>query len=169
MNSHLIDTLVWLFGTVDWVSGHVKTWYSKKVDDFCHSYLAFESGLTGYLDSSWSARHYRLIDMRVDVQGENGTLSVSEDDVKVFLDDKVGDVPAGWTQWRKPDLYRGVEIDMGIPAFTLQDQAFLDAAAKGEMLESDVANAYHTQEIIDAIYESSGKHGQQVYTRRTTT
>ena len=167
-NSHLIDTLVWLFGRVDWVSGHVKTWYSKKVDDFCHSYFSFENGLTGYMDTSWSARHHRLIDMRIDVQGENGTLSVGEDDVKIFLDNAVGELSAGWTRWQKPDIYRGVEIDMGIPAFTLQDEAFLKAAAKGELLESDVENAHHTQEIIDAIYESSDKNGQQVFTRGTT-
>jgi predicted dehydrogenase len=105
--------------------------------------------------------------MRVNVQGENGTLSVSEDDVKIFLDDAAGGNAAGWTEWRKPDLYRGVEIDMGIPAFTNQDKAFLKAVTDGGTLESDVESAHHTQQIIDAIYESSDKNGQQVYTRRT--
>jgi len=165
-NSHLIDTLVWMFGPVEWVSGQAMSWYSREVDDFCHSYLAFKNGLTGYMDTSWSARHYRLIDMRIDVQGENGTLAVGEDDVKIFLDDAAGTLSAGWTQWRKPDLYCGVEIDMGVPAFTLQDEAFLKAAATGKMLESDVESAYHVQQIIDAIYESSRHNGQQVYTNR---
>lgn len=164
-DSHLIDTLVWLFGPMEWVSGHVKSWYSREVEDFCHSYFAFESGLTGFMDATWSARHYRLIDMRIDVEGENGTLSVSEDDVRVFLDDAACGLPAGWTHWRKPDLYEGVEIDMGIPAFTRQDDAFLKAVATRSMVESDAESAYHTQQIMDAIYESSAKNGQKVYTK----
>ena len=55
---------------------------------------------------------------------------------------------------------------MGVPAFTRQDEAFLNAVASGSMVESDSESAYHTQQIIDAIYESSEKSGQQVYTKR---
>jgi myo-inositol 2-dehydrogenase/D-chiro-inositol 1-dehydrogenase len=165
-NSHLIDMLAWLFGPIEWVSGHVKSWHSREVEDFCHSYLAFESGLSGFIDTTWSARHYRLIDMRVEVEGENGTLSVTEDDVRIFLDASAAGLPAGWTRWRKPDLYEGVEIDMGVPAFTRQDQAFLKAVAAGTMLESNAESGYHTQQVIDAIYESSGKNGHQVYAKR---
>lgn len=164
-NSHLIDMLVWLFGPVDWVSGHVKSVYSREVEDYCHGYFAFESGLTGYMDSTWSARHYRMVDMRIDVEGENGTLSVNEDEVKVFLDAAAAGLPAGWTRWQKPDLYEGVEIDMGIAGFTRQDDAFLSAAAEGSSVESDAESAFHAQQIMDAIYDSAAKNGEPVHTK----
>ena len=55
---------------------------------------------------------------------------------------------------------------MGVPAFTRQDEAFLKAVAAGAMLESNAESGYHTQQVIDAIYESSRKDGQQVYAKR---
>ena len=161
-NSHLVDQLCWYFGRVKWVSGHVKTCYSGSVDDFAHGYLAFESGLTGFMDCSWSIRHYRTPEIYVDVHGENGTLTVTDDTVRLFLDNERAGFPAGWSTWRKPDLFRPAEIDIGGTHYTHQDAEFLDAVAAGKTVECDVFSAYHAQQVIDAIYESSAASGQQV-------
>jgi predicted dehydrogenase len=165
-NSHLIDLLVWLFGPVESVSGQTKSWYSRHVEDYAHAWLTFANGLTGFVDCSWSARHYRLIDLTIDVQGEAGTATVSEDEVKVFLDEPAAGLPGGWTTWRKPNLYRGVEIDVGGPAYTRQDADFLHAAGAAGSVGSDVASALHVQEVLDAIYRSAAG-GRQVQVGET--
>ncbi len=165
-NSHLIDLLQWLFGPISGVSGHVKSWYSKDVEDFAHAQFEFASGLTGYMDTSWSIRHYRSVDLWIDVQAENGTLTITDDAVKVFLDDASGDFPRGWSVWRKPDLFRGVEVDIGGPEYTRQDTEFLAAVANGEKVECDILNALRVQLVIDAIYESAASKGKQVCLER---
>ncbi len=161
-NSHLIDLLLWFFGPVDSVSGHVKSVFSGCVDDFSHAWFTFQSGLTGFMDTSWSVRHHRMVEISIDVQGERGTLTVNDDVVKLFLDQPFGENPAGWTVWRKPDLFRPVEVDVGGPQYTIQDSAFLDAVRAGSKVECDVNAARQVQDVIDAIYRSSDAGGAQV-------
>lgn len=161
-NSHLIDALHWYFGRVTSISGHVKTLYSGAVDDAAHAWFKFENGLTGFMDTSWSIRHYRVPVISIDVHGEYGTLTVTDDEVKLYLDSPRGGIQAGWSEWRKPDLFRPVEIDVGGPQYSLHDAEFLDAAAHGRMVECDVAAAYHGEQIIDAIYASSDAGGREI-------
>jgi predicted dehydrogenase len=161
--THLIDLLQWLFGPVNYVSAHMKSWFSREVEDFAHSFFEFESGLTGALDSSWSVRHHRLMEIVIQVHAENGTLLVSDDCVKLFLDAEAADFPQGWTNLRNPDLFQGVEIDLGGPQYTRQDADFLSAVRKGSKVESDLKNAYYVQRIVDSIYASAEKRGEPVY------
>ncbi len=161
-NSHLLDLLAWYFGPVRRVSGQTKSFYSRRVEDFAHAWLGFDGGLTGFIDTSWSVRHHRTVDVAIDVEGENGTLAVTDDDVRVYLDAPRGGLPAGWTAWRKPDLYRPVEVDIAGPEYTRQDAEFLEAVAAGRQLECDARSAFRVQQAIDAIYASAARAGEPV-------
>lgn len=154
-NSHLVDLLLWIFGPVSHVTGHVKHFYSTQVDDFAHAVLEFKSGLTGFMDTSWSIRHHRTVNLSITVHAENGTLQVTDDDVRLFLDDANGGHRAGWTIWKKPDLFEGVPLDVGGPEYTRQDEQFLKAAAARQPVECDVESAQRVQLVIEAVYESA--------------
>lgn len=154
-NSHLVDLLLWIFGPVAAVTGHVKRWHSTQVDDFAHAIFEFKSGLTGYMDTSWSIRHHRTVDLSIAVHGENGNMQVTDDDVRLFLDDANAGYRAGWTVWRKPDLFEGVPLDVGGPEYTRQDEQFLKAAAARQPVECDVASGFRVQQVIEAVYESA--------------
>jgi predicted dehydrogenase len=161
-NSHVIDQLLWMFGEIEEVNGQIASLYSASVEDYCHAVLRFRSGLCGYMDASWSARHYRTPTISIHVQGANGTLDVDDDCVRLHLLAARAGWPAEWTTWRKPDLYQGVEIDIGGPQYTLQLREFIDAIRTGAPVASDVASAARTQAVIDAIYESANMHGKPV-------
>jgi predicted dehydrogenase len=154
-NSHLVDLLLWIFGPVAGVTGHVKHFYSKEVDDFAHAVLEFKSGLTGFMDTSWSIRHHRTVNLSITVHAENGTLQVTDDDVRLFLDDANGGYGAGWRIWKKPELFEGVALDVGGPEYTRQDEQFLKAAATRGLVECDVESAQRVQLVIEAVYESA--------------
>jgi len=154
-NSHLIDLLLWLFGPIARVTGHVKSWYSKTVDDFAHAYLEFSAGLTGYMDCSWSVRHHRTVDLTIRVHGENGTLSITDDEVELFLESPTESFAGGWTVLKKPDLFQGVTLDIGGPEYTRQDEEFLTAVRVSGHVECDVQSALNVQRVVEAIYESS--------------
>ena len=162
-NAHLIDKLIWFFGDIDWVSGHANSLYSKVVEDHVHAYFSFASGLVGSLDASWSARHYRTPTIAIHMQGAEGTLDVDDDEVRLFLDSPAGEFPAGWSCWRKPDLYEGVSFDIGGPHYTRQTQDFLAAVRGGDRVGSDVASAYKVQCVIDAVYRSALQDGAPVH------
>jgi predicted dehydrogenase len=158
-NSHLLDMLIWMFGDVSWVSGHTKTYYSQNVEDAVHCYLEFKSGLSGWIDTSWSQRHHRTLTTAIEVQGEHGTLHFDDDEVRLFLDRPVGDYPAGWTQLRKPDLFQGVSFDVAGPSYTRQFEEFVAAVRGQGKIESDAESAYRVQQVIDGIYRSAENSG----------
>lgn len=158
-NSHVIDLLLWYFGDVDWVSAHVTRLYSQEVEDHAHLFFQFNSGLRGFFDASWSARHYRTPTVALHVQGENGTLDVNDDEVRLFVDDPVGGITGGWHRWRKPDLYHGVLFDIGGPNYTDQALQFVGAVRGTDRVGSDVISAMRVQQVIDAAYRSASLDG----------
>ncbi len=158
--THLVDLLNWFFGPVDKVTGHTKNWYSKEVEDFAHVHFEFKSGVSGWMDSSWSIRHHRLLQVNIEIHAEKGNLFVCDDYVKMYLDDPADGFSAGWTNWYNPDLFKGVEIDVGGPHYSRQGIAFIDAVKSGNPVASDLRNAFEVQKIVDAIYKSAENHGQ---------
>lgn len=158
-NTHVIDKLLWMFGEVEDVNGRTGALYSTGVEDYCHAVIRFRSGLLGYLDASWSARHYRTPTISIHVQGVAGTLDVDDDQVRLFLDKSSGPFSAGWSSWRKPDLYRGVSVDIGGPQYTIQMEKFIAAIRSGGKIECDVASAQAVQTVVDAIYRSAERNG----------
>lgn len=150
--SHLVDTLLWFFGDISLVNGNIKSYYSEDVEDFVHSYLVFKSGLEGYLDTSWSLRNYRLPEVRIEVHGKNGMLTVNDDYVKVYLDKE-----ATWTSHYKQDLFQGVDFDLAGPEYTVEDKYLVECVRSSRKAESDVFSGFKVQEVIDAIYKSAAE------------
>ncbi len=158
-NTHVIDKLLWMFGEVEDVNGRTGALYSTGVEDYCHAVLRFRNGLLGYLDASWSARHYRTPTISIHVQGIHGTLDVDDDHVRLYLDKAVAPFAEGWSSWRKPDLYHGVSVDIGGPQYTIQMEKFVAAIRSGSSIECDVASAQAVQLVVDAIYHSADANG----------
>jgi predicted dehydrogenase len=161
-NSHVIDQLYWLFGDIATVSAQTRRLYSASVEDHAHLFFTFKSGLAGFMDASWSARHVRVPTIRIHVQGERGTLDVDDDEVRLFLDAASSGFEAGWSRWQKPDLVRGVTFDIGGPHYTRQMEAFLAAVRRTGTADCTVASAYRVQQLIDAAYQSAEGGGAPV-------
>jgi predicted dehydrogenase len=158
--THLIDLLKWYFDEVEYVSAHTKNWYSQEVEDFAHAHFEFANGVSGWMDSSWSVRHHRLLEITIQVNAANGNLVVNDDQVKMYLDLDFNGHHAGWTIFNRPDLFEGVEFDVGGPQYTKQDKDFIEAIRSGKEIESDIKNAHEVQQIVDAIYSSAEKRGR---------
>jgi len=157
--SHLLDLLTWYFGPVGRVNGEMLSAYSADVEDFAHVMLEFRSGLRGWVDCSWSVRFRRTVETSIEVLGEAGSLALTDDSVRLFLGKPANGLAAGWTVWSAVDLYRGVEIDIGGPQYTREDQAFLQALRAGTLPEPGASEALHVQRIVDAAYESARRRG----------
>lgn len=160
--THLLDLLHWYFGDPVRISATCQHLHSEDVEDAAHGQLEFENGVSGWFDCSWSRRHHRLLEIEVRVQAENGTLQVNDDSVRLFLDDAAMGHAAGWTHWKKPDLFEGVTIDVGGPQYTRQDEAFARAVLNGGSVEPDVAAAWRVQRTVDAIYRSAKRRGEPI-------
>lgn len=160
--SHLIDLLCWYFGFPSCISAHLTYRYSDEIEDFANVLLRWPEGISGAIQASWSVHNHRMLETSITVHGENGTLQVTDDDVRLFLRDAAVSYRAGWHQWRRPELSVGVPVDIGGYQFTLQDGAFLDAVSSGTLPDSNVFNALKVQRVVDAVYASDGDGGSRV-------
>ena len=148
--THLVDLLFWLFGEVEYVTSGMKSHYSKEVEDFAHSYLVFRSGLEGYVDASWSIRNYRLPEIYIEVQCENGMLAVTEDYLKYQVDSE-----GTMRTLYKQDLFRGVEVYVGGAEYTREDRHFVDCLRSAREPEIDAEYGFKVQCVTDCMYDSA--------------
>jgi predicted dehydrogenase len=157
--SHLLDLLTWYFGPVTRVNANVLPVYSSEVEDFAHVMLQFNSGLTAWLDASWSVRGKRTVQATIHVIGDQGELTVTDDTVSLVLNKAAAGYAAGRTVWNASDLYRGVDVEIAGPHYTREAQTFIEALRTGQMPQPDALQAYHVQQIVDAAYHSSDQAG----------
>lgn len=157
--SHLIDLLYWYFGAIKRVNADTLSLYSEGIEDFSHVMLEFENGLKGWIDSSWSVRFKRKMELKLDILGENGSLVISDDSVDLFLDAAVGDFKAGKTFMSANNLFSGVIFDVGGAKFTYQDEEFVKAIREKRETSPSIKDGYHIQKIVDACYKSALENG----------
>lgn len=148
---HLLDLIIWYFDEPSGVSGFRKKLYSDEVEDYAHITMEFKSGLVGYADISWSIRNYRLPEVYLEVHGTNGTLTVSDDFVKMQLDSDQSDMPAGTQIFRRPELQPSVRFLLGDPEFCEEDQAFVSALRDRKHGEPDFNEAVKVNLLMDKI------------------
>jgi len=158
-NSHLFDLLIWFFGNVAAVTAKTLNLYSEKIEDHAHVMVDFESGLTGFFDSGWSVRGYRVPSISIIVQGLNGELKVTDDDVILSLERENLGYASGRYIWRAPDLYDPVPFDIGGGHYTREGMAFLSAIEGKSTVESDCFSALKVQKVLDGIFASARAGG----------
>ncbi|RMH57748.1 MAG: gfo/Idh/MocA family oxidoreductase [Candidatus Hydrogenedentota bacterium] len=157
--SHALDLVTWYFGEAAFVNARQNNFYSGETEDFLHVIFEMKSGVTGWLDSSWSVRGHRLVETRFDVHGTDGTLIVTDDIVKVFLEKEAAGLSRGWTIERIPELFEGVPIDIGGGQYTRENIEFLRCVREGRSPENNVRAAWKVHRLIDAIYASAADRG----------
>jgi predicted dehydrogenase len=149
LGCHLVDTVRWFFGDIEWSSGNAVRIYSDEVEDEFTAGVRTVSGAEGRIEVSWSRPGYRIPETRIAVEGEEGSLVVTDDYVRLEAHGRSVD-----TRY-KQDLIGGVAIDVGGPEFTVESGAFVDAVRASTATECTVAEGYRTQLAIDALYGSA--------------
>jgi predicted dehydrogenase len=157
--AHLLDLLTWYFGPVRRVNAEVISAYSEQIEDFGHVMLEFQSGLRCWVDCSWSVRGKRTVETTIEALGDNGALTVTDDTVRLFLDEAVGGMPAGRTLLRATDLWRPVPVDIAQPQYTHEDVLFVESVRAGKPMQPDARQGLHVQQIVEAAYESAAAAG----------
>jgi predicted dehydrogenase len=159
---HAVDLMCWMIGAPQSVNMRSSSYYSKTVEDFVQALFSWDGDIIGTLDSSWSVDGHRMLLTSLELTGENGTLTVDDDTVRLFLRKVCGRYGEGWTSISKPELSNGHAADIGGPLYTKQDEAFLRAVRGQGEIENDVRNAWYVQHVTDCLYKSAGDNGATV-------
>lgn len=149
LGAHIIDLLVWFFGSPESVLTKGARIFSEIVDDSTHSVLAYAGGMYGTLDIGWSERGYRPAEMRIEIVGKLGSLDVTEDQLTVFLN-KQSSVPGEYATKTEyvHSLTPPIPILIGAPENVLEDMAFLDCIREKRAPSSNLNSAARVDELI---------------------
>lgn len=145
---HLLDILLWFFGEPSAIEAVTRRIYSNEVDDYVHAAISFGSGMKGSIDACWCIRNYRLPEISIEVYGEKGIMTVSDDFVKLTESGK------SQTLYRQ-SFHTSVSYLLADPEYTIEDEAFLAAVRKRTKPQVDFSEAAKVNAIIDRINESA--------------
>jgi predicted dehydrogenase len=154
--SHLIYLLYWYFGNVTVVDARFDSVHSDRVEDSCQASLLVSKGLACDFATSWSKVGYSKPEAQLVIEGDRGTLKVSDDRIEIDLDRTSGTCGKGRSVIYRPDIFKGVEFELGGPEYTIEDRHFIDCVKTGTQTSVDVEVGFEIQKIISAIY-SMGK------------
>ena len=160
---HLLDLLNWYLGYPEKVGAIASNWYSKEVEDHAHIIFKYKNNCSGWIDSTWSRHNYRMLITKIHFEGEDGTLTIDDDSLKLYLTKNKGQYQKGWTELNKVQLNKGVEADFGAPYYSIQNRDFINMV-KGESSitgrKHDIYESIRLQELINKIYSSINNKGE---------
>ena len=152
--SHLLYVLYWFFGTAKTVTAQTRHIYSD-VEDAGSALLEFDGGLQGILDVSWSVPGYRLPHTEIVVEGDNGTMELTNDYLKLYLYKAHKNYPKEWTTIHKIDLPSSSRFEIGAEGLYEEDQDFIRAAVERGRPAVTWADGFEVQRMVEAIYRSA--------------
>jgi len=159
---HLVDLLLWYFGSISTVIGSTKSVYSI-VEDFAHMKMEFRNGLTGDFDTSWSKEGgYRIQETSVEIEGSNGYMKVNEDLIDIKLKNKIPEFEKLETRIYKQSLNDSVSFDIGGPEYTRQDSHMIRCVKEQKIPINNAFEASKTQSVIQAAYDSAKTNEKKI-------
>jgi predicted dehydrogenase len=158
IGSHLISLLNSYFGPARSVFGRIKSIHSE-VEDCGTALLEYASGMQGALDVSWSLPGYRLTYVDLTIEAENGSLELTNDDIRIYLYKAAGGYPKEWTHLYRADMPSTSEFELGGEGFYEEDKEFIDCCAERRKPLVSWTEGLEVQRVVEAIYRSaaSGK------------
>jgi predicted dehydrogenase len=168
LGCHAIDLLHYLFGDLATVDSKGFSLYSNAIEDFVSSDFESAGDLRGHLDLSWSVKGFRLPELKLVVNFQNGVITATEKyiDINSKVEGKL--VSKGRSLRSKQELGVRVPIDIGGPEYTLEDMHFLDCILNDREPLCNFYESSKVNAVIDAVYSSmsSGQSRIVEYPRR---
>jgi len=153
---HMLFLLQWFFGKVSGVFARAHSIHSA-VEDAAAVVLEFESGVVASIDTSWAVQGYPVEHTEIRIIAERGSLEITDDAARMYLTQKSGEYPQGWSTFHRSEVDRAavdLSADYGGEGYCNEDYEFIDCCASGGASLVSWEEGLKVQEIIDAIYRS---------------
>lgn len=165
VSSHLLFVLRWCLGQPVSVRGEWKKIHGV-VEDEVKATWRLASGAEVTFDTSWSVPGYPMSETNLELDGENGSLRVTNESFELDLREARAGWPAGRTQVAHPELPQPARFDFNGEAYVLEDAAFAAWVAGGEPPPGSTELALDVQRMMGALYGSCEKNGAETEVAR---
>ena len=153
--SHLLALLLDYFGPLAWVQAQTRRIHSRLVEDEATIRLGFASGLQAAVETSWSVPGYERSAIEIAVVGENGTLTVTDEEIRLSLPQTKEGFPVGESCIPVSDVSDPAAFELGGPGFWAEDADFVACLGDGSQPVVTWHDALAVQRIVDAVYRSA--------------
>jgi scyllo-inositol 2-dehydrogenase (NADP+) len=155
--SHVVDLMNFLVGPPETVAcAHLRSIYSKDVEDAVYAQLRYPGGASGQLETNWSDDTHRKMSTTLVVNGTAGKLVVDRQELRVHLRADFETYAAGWTIRYITDLQPPVAFYLRGEEYSAQIDAFISAAERGTSdHENSFASASQTDHVIELIADAA--------------
>lgn len=165
VSSHLLFVLRWCLGQPASVRGEWKKLHGV-VEDEVKATWRFANGAEVSFESSWSVAGYPMSETVLELEGDNGTLRVTNESVELDLREARAGWSAGRTHVAHPELPQPSRFDFNGEAYTLEDAAFAAWVAGGEPPPGSTELGLDVQRMMAALYGSCEKNGAETEVAR---
>jgi len=155
---HLVDLLVWMFGTCKVEESSCGSIHTR-VDDWLKARLKTEGDTQVALEITWSSPEHRIPETLLEIRGSAGALRVTEDYLKINRTDRhplLGDQ----TQlvMYKPHYYQSLPpVNLADPEYTLENIHFLFSIHSSAEPLTSLKNVSPTMELVDELYRKASE------------
>jgi len=157
--SHVINLIQEIIARPVKASGtHLKSIFSKGVEDAVYSTLILENGLSGILSVNWSDETYRKMSTSITVQGKNGKIICDATEIKIYLKEPVvkEGLDKGWTIKYITDLAIPVNFYLRGEEYSAQIDNFIDCIVnKKQTSYNSFEQGLYTDKVIEMIITES--------------
>ncbi len=157
--SHVVDHMNFVVGPPEEVlSAHLRSVFSKDVEDVVHALFRYPSGASGQLETNWSDDTHRKMSTTITVYGTKGKLVADRQELRVHLRDgsEVEGYAPGWTIRYITELQGPVGFYLRGEEYSAQIDAFVEAAERGTPEhENSFASASETDRVIDLVLQAA--------------
>lgn len=155
--SHILYFLSKIFGEVESVKAFTKNIYSKdNIEDYVHVMLGYKDTICS-IDASWSAHNYRTPYVKFHFEGENGSIELTEDKVKLYLKNQVGKYNKGLNLFNIVELDKEINFDVAGRHYASQCNYFINQVKQKKIDLENLTSSVEVQKIIDLVYKDGNK------------
>jgi predicted dehydrogenase len=145
LGSHVADLALWFFGDLNVTSAKVD---SKTTQDSADS-VSFEvtgsNRLQGKFEVSWCKKGYRMPEFGLTIQGTNGKVTVSDDEVRLETNHEPP------KNLYRQDLNDNVGFFLGGSEYYREDEHFVKSVLSGTIPKSDFKSAMNVDYLLDQV------------------
>jgi len=132
------------------------------VEDEVKAVYRFANGAEVSFESSWSVKDHPMSATTLSLEGDNGTLVVTNESLELDLTEARAGWPAGRTLLMHPELPQPARFDLNGEAYVLEDAAFVAWVGGGDPPPGTARLGLDVQRMMSALYASCGNGGTEV-------
>jgi predicted dehydrogenase len=142
LGSHVADLAIWFFGDLAVTSAKIRSEVTVDSEDSASLNVKAIDEIQGNFEVSWCKAGYRMPEFGLSVRGTKGSLKVSDDEVKIELDN------GEEKEWHRQNLKDNVGFMLGGPEYFREDEDFVKRVLSKVNPESDFGSANRVDRLI---------------------